>query len=83
VRRAYPIAIAIVKSFELYNVWVPDDAHDLKLTVLTRGSVSILSAGGVGGGEGERFGSMFSRKTNLESLVLQDTLDGCIFAARG
>ena len=30
----YPLAIRIVERFELYDVWMPHDTHNLQLTIL-------------------------------------------------
>jgi hypothetical protein len=63
----HALAVAVVEGLELDNVGVADDSHDLQLSVL--GRVSQLA--GVA-----EWGSAC-----LEALVLQDALDGGVFAA--
>ena len=69
----YAFAIRIVKRLEIHNVGMMDDPHDLKLAVLRtqrqRGRVLVE----------EHFTSL--HLTYLETLVLEDALDGSIFAA--
>lgn len=36
---ANPITVGVVKRLELDNVWMADDSHDLKLSVLSEASI--------------------------------------------
>jgi len=31
---AYALSVGVVEGFELYDVWVTNDAHDLQFTIL-------------------------------------------------
>jgi hypothetical protein len=79
----YPLPIRIVKCLQFDNVWVPNNPHDLQLTVLYFPSqVSKLIFPNrpfhtVGYLRSEKEGSK-KGATNLESLVLQDSLDGSV-----
>jgi hypothetical protein len=66
----YPVTVAVVEGLELNNVGMPDDSHDLEFSILQRVSPDDL----------QRSKINFIRY--LEAFVLQDSLDGRIFAAR-
>ena len=70
-RGAHAFSVGIVKGFQLHDVGVSDDAHDLKLAVLKSRS-----------GHGVLRQLQQGRASYLESLVLKNTLDGGILARR-
>jgi hypothetical protein len=43
----YPLAVVVKEGFEFDNVGVPDDAHNLQLTVLLRVSECAIGIAGV------------------------------------
>lgn len=63
---SYAFAVRVVEGFQLDNVRVTDDAHDLQFTVL----LELLA----------RARHRRARIANLESLVLENTLDGGVFS---
>jgi hypothetical protein len=63
---AYPLAIGVIERLEFDDVGVPDNPHDLQFTIL---EASV------------RWHDLIAYRMYLESLVLQDTLDGSIFSA--
>lgn len=65
--KTYTFSIRIVEGFELYNIWVSDNAHDLQLTVLVVVSNS-----------NSWIPLSLDKPTYLEALVLQDSFDGCV-----
>jgi hypothetical protein len=67
-RVTHPLAVAVVEGLELDDIWMSNNAHDLKFSVLQTVSLRMLRVV-------ERI------KTHLETLVLKHTLDGCIFSA--
>ena len=65
----HSFTIRVVESLQLNDIWVSNDAHNLQLTVLNQISQQRTIC---------ESGSM----AHLESLVLQDALDGGILARR-
>jgi hypothetical protein len=63
----YTLAVGVVERLQLYNVWVADNTHDLKLTVLLRSEACFTQYA-------DRLCSY------LESFVLQNTLDGGVLS---
>ena len=62
----HAFAVAVVKGLELDDVGMPDDSHDLQLSVLAKGQPGSGRA---------KSGAAHA----LEALVLQDALDGGVF----
>jgi hypothetical protein len=67
----YPLAVVVEKGLEFDDVWMPDNAHDLQVTVLVR--VSKCAAASMGP----------VAQTDLEALVLQHPFDGGVLSTRG
>lgn len=42
--RSYPVAIGIIECLELNDIGVPDDAHNLKFSILNRQQVPLVVA---------------------------------------
>ena len=62
----YSFPIGVIKGLQFDDVWVPDDAHDLQFSVLA----TVRSE------EGKRGDYVVS---NLETFVLKNSFDRCIF----
>lgn len=72
----YALAIRVVECLELDDIGMPNDAHDLQLTVLRFLVSTATSFAATRCGSRRRF-------AHLETLVLENTLDGGIFVGRG
>lgn len=68
----YPVAVGVVEGLELDDIGMAHDAHNLKLTVLSK-SVDQYCPPHVPDGSA----------SHLETLVLEDSLDGSVLAAGG
>lgn len=66
-RSTHPIAIRVVEGFQLDDIGVPNNTHNLKLAVLSCVSISLSSAE-------DRL------QRHLKSFVLKNTFDGGVFA---
>jgi hypothetical protein len=67
----YPLAIVVEEGLEFYNVWMADNSHDLKLTILIRRHGQLDS----------HAMPQQRRMSYFEPLVLQDSFDRGIFSA--
>lgn len=75
-KAAHPLSIGVIKGFQLNNIGMSDDPHDLKLTVLQfwvslgtkQGDVDVMLYG------------LWGASTHLEALILEHTLDRGIFS---
>lgn len=73
-RTTYPFPAGVVESFQLYDIRMAHNPHDLQFTVLQRNQLPPI--------RGEtRVLSRLLPQTHLETLVLKHPFDGSILAA--